>query len=162
MKACCFTGHRPDALPKVGTQAHETLLFQLRRTVRIAIEHGVTTFLAGGAQGFDQLAAEAVLEVKKTHPEVRLILALPGRDQADRWSTEAKQRYRAVLIEADEVWYAAETTATQSLFRRNRYLVDHADCCVAYLNKMSGGTYYTVQYALKANRYIINLANGET
>ena len=42
--------------------------------------------------------------------------------------------------------------------RRNRYLVDHATRCVAYLRRMKGGTLYTVNYALDSGIEVDNLA----
>ena len=42
--------------------------------------------------------------------------------------------------------------------RRNRYLADHADCCIAYLRAASGGTLYTVRYALARGLFVYNLA----
>jgi hypothetical protein len=42
--------------------------------------------------------------------------------------------------------------------KRNRYLVDHASRCVAYLRRMKGGTLYTVNYALDSGVEVDNLA----
>ena len=36
---------------------------------------------AGGALGFDTLAAQTVLDMKKEYPQLRLILVLPCEDQ---------------------------------------------------------------------------------
>ena len=61
ISGCCFTGHRPDALPAYGNEASEemqSLVYLLDRAVERAIEDGVTEFYDGGAQGFDTLAAE--------------------------------------------------------------------------------------------------------
>lgn len=155
--ACCFTGHRPDGLPRT---AGDMVLLKLRlmRAIRAAYDGGVRTFLAGGAQGFDQLAAEAVLFQKENWPDVRLLLALPAPTQAKYWQAGARQRYDEVLNKADKVWYASDATSTDALLRRNRYLVEHADCCIAYLQKLSGGTLYTVRYALEREISVYNLA----
>lgn len=40
---------------------------------------GITTFYAGGALGFDSLAAEAVIEQKKTNPWLQLVIVVPCR-----------------------------------------------------------------------------------
>lgn len=104
--ACCFTGHRPAGLPQsAGGMA--ALRLALMRVVQAACDGGVRTFLAGGAQGFDQLAAEAVLLLRDGLPDVRLLLALPSPAQADGWSDAARARYGETLRRADGVWYAA-------------------------------------------------------
>lgn len=156
--ACCFTGHRPAGLPAENSGGMAALRLRLMRAVCEAADGGVRVFWAGGAQGFDQLAAEAVLLLRESRPELRLALALPAKDQADNWPSEAKQRYNRALAAADTVWYAAERTDTGALLRRNRYLVDHADCCIAYLHRTAGGTLYTVRYALSRGIYVRNLA----
>lgn len=158
--ACCFTGHRPRGLPAPGSADMARLRQLLMQAIRAAHAGGVTTFLAGGAQGFDQLAAEAVLLQKPNWPGTRLILALPSPSQADRWDARSRQQYEAVLRCADDIWYAAQEASTAALYRRNRYLVEHADCCIAYLRQPSGGTLYTVRYAVRLGLPVVNLAQS--
>jgi uncharacterized phage-like protein YoqJ len=161
VSGCCFTGHRPDALPDFGNERAEgmqTLAFLLGRAVSAAIEDGVTEFFVGGALGFDMLAAECVMRERAEHPALTLHLALPGKNQTSGWSQRDKARYATILSSANEVWYAAELCTPESMRRRNRYLVDHAGRCIAYLRRMRGGTLYTVNYALDAGILVDNLA----
>ena len=159
--ACCFTGHRPAGLPEGGDEsgaAMAALKFALLRTVEEAARLGIVTFLAGGAEGFDLLAAEAVLACRGDYPALRLLLALPSRTHMERFSADAKLRYDRVLRAAQDIYYASEAdNGFFAMHRRNRYLVDHADCCIAYLKTMSGGTFYTVNYALERGLPIFNL-----
>lgn len=162
MTACCFTGHRPADLPGGGNEASPDMIglkLLLFHTVEDAIAAGVTDFYAGGAKGFDTIAAEAVLSCKQLHPQVHLHLALPAKTQADSWAVADKARYQTILSCADSVFYASEADlTTASMHRRNRYLVDHADCCIAYLAKQTGGTWYTLQYAMQHDIPLVNLA----
>ena len=158
---CCFTGHRPDALPAFGdeqTEEMQTLLYLLSCSVEAAIEDGVTEFYVGGALGFDTFAAECVLRQREAHPGLSLHLALPGQNQTSGWSARDKARYQAILAAASEVWYAAELCSPESMRRRNRYLVDQTGRCIAYLRRMRGGTLYTVNYALNSGIPVDNLA----
>jgi len=157
--ACCFTGHRPSGLPKEQSSQFTLLSAYLMEAICAAADAGVTHFLAGGAQGFDMLAAEAVLFLRETQGlPLTLALALPSKQQADRWPTPDRERYDIILSKADEVFYAGETNDTVNMHRRNRYLVDHADCCICYLKKMKGGTLYTVNYAMECGISVYNLA----
>lgn len=161
ISGCCFTGHRPDALPAFGDERSEqmqTLLYVLNRAVEAAVEDGVTEFYVGGAQGFDTLAAECVLRQREMHPALSLHLALPGQNQTHGWNLRDKARYNAILSEANEVWYAAQICSPESMRRRNRYLVDRAGRCIAYLRRMRGGTLYTVNYAFDSGIPVDNLA----
>ncbi len=159
--SCCFTGHRPSALPAKGKESAEgmqSLLCLLERAIERALEDGVVAFYAGGAQGFDTLAAEAVLRQSEHCTDVSLHLALPGRDQTEGWHKRDLMRYDEILSRAASVWYAADCCSQESMRRRNRYLVDHAGRCVAYLRRMRGGTLYTVNYALESGIPVDNLA----
>ena len=64
--SCAFTGHR------VLEDKH--LDKALKNEIEGMIKQGVTTFYNGGAIGFDLLAAETVLKLKKKHRDVRLIV----------------------------------------------------------------------------------------
>lgn len=57
-KTCCFTGHR--AIP---ARALPALAEELEQTLRRLIGEGMRYFGAGGALGFDTLAAETVLRL---------------------------------------------------------------------------------------------------
>ena len=70
--SCCFTGHRKIPQRKSG-QIQE----RLRNEIVTAIQNGYTFFYAGGAIGFDTMAAQAVLELKAQYPHIKLILVLP-------------------------------------------------------------------------------------
>ena len=71
-KGCCFTGHR-----KIPENELSNLQKRLQKTVKGLLKQGVTIFYTGGALGFDTLAAQAVLNARRFHPQVKLILALP-------------------------------------------------------------------------------------
>lgn len=158
--ACCFTGHRPFGLPDERSSAMVALRLSLIHAVQDAARAGVTRFLCGGAEGFDTLAAEAVIAVRRDCPAISLTLALPSRRFLMGRSKYETMRGEAILDAANEVFYAGNTNATPFLLARNRYLVDHADCCVAYLKKAAGGTLYTVNYALERGVPVKNLAKG--
>ncbi|MEA5049255.1 MAG: SLOG family protein [Eubacteriales bacterium] len=158
---CCFTGHRPDALPDHGNEKKPAMLV-LRAFLDIAIQEaicdGITEFYAGGALGFDMIAAETVLCLRESDPRISLRLALPGYDQTSGWNTEQIARYNAILNKAASLWYASERCSPGSMQRRNRFLVDHTCRCIAYLRRMRGGTFYTVNYALDQEIKVLNLA----
>lgn len=161
-RACCFTGHRPDALPDGGDERSGGM-FLLRRklisAVECAVRAGVTDFYAGGAQGFDLLAADAVLAIGAHTPNVRLHLALPGEDCHRRYPVPDRKRFEQHLLFAESVWYPADpVTGVHAFHARDRYMVDHADCVIAYLTKGSGGTFYTVKYALSRGLPVYHLA----
>ena len=151
-KTCCFTGHRKISrdemlrLPEILDKVLESLIWQ-----------GVSTFRAGGAIGFDTVAALAVIEKKSAHPEITLELELPCKDQSDGWSDDDKRVYEYVISQADSVSYTCEKYRKGCMYERNRRLVDGADFCVAFCSSEKGGSAYTVNYAKKQGLNVINI-----
>jgi uncharacterized phage-like protein YoqJ len=162
-RCCCFTGHRPNALPGRGRENQpgmKLLADLLESAVRRALDEGFTCFFAGGARGFDTIAAETVLRLGVNDPYVVLCLALPGRDQSAGWPAADCARYRDILGAAENrVWYAADACSPASMRSRNRFMADHSNRCIAYLSRMQGGTLYTVNYALESGVPVENLAD---
>lgn len=150
---CCFTGHRD--LP---VNCREDIAAKLSETIILLIQKGVQIYRAGGALGFDTLAAQTVLKLKETHPNIKLILMLPCRTQTRGWPVEDVREYERIRGMADEVIYTGQEYTKGCMFRRNRCLVDDSSICVCYLTKNKGGTAYTVNYARKQGLEIMNLA----
>ena len=154
---CCFTGHR-----RVPRQDALWLRRRLREEILRREAEGISTFLAGGAQGFDTMAAQEVVRLRGGLPGLRLVLALPGLDQTARWPESSIADYLALRSAADEVIYTGDLCLPQSYLRRDRFLVDHSCRCICYLTTFSrrGGTSYTVRYALGQGVEVYNLAEA--
>ena len=151
-KICCFTGHR--AIPEGDMRK----IFELLPDVLEELyTKGVREFRTGGALGFDTLAALRVLAFRKTHPDVRLNLILPCRDQDQKWVAFDRETYRFVIEKADSVMYVSDLYTPGCMHKRNRSLVCGSDFCVCYVARSEGGSAYTFIYALECGLEIINL-----
>jgi uncharacterized phage-like protein YoqJ len=153
-KTACFTGRRELSLFQIPF-----IKRKLKKALEELIENGYLYFGAGGALGFDTLAAQAVLELRKKYSQIKLILVLPCKTQADRWPEADKEEYESIKNQADKVVYTSEEYTRDCMFKRNRHLVDYSSICICYLNKDSGGTAYTVNYARSRGLEIINIAD---
>lgn len=149
----CFTGHRD-----IPADKRKDILRTLARTVGELYLEGYRTFCAGGALGFDTLAAAVVLVLKKKKNDVRLHLVLPCPDQTKGWRQADVDMYEAIKAEADAVTYAAPHYERGCMHTRNRQLVEQSAVCVAYMHKETGGTAYTVSYAKQHGLRVINVA----
>lgn len=149
---CCFTGHR-----KITSNIF-LLKYKLKKAIVSLIEKGVIYFGSGGAIGFDTLAALTVLELKKKYPQIKLIMILPCKNQELKWSEKDKKQYYNLLELCDKKTYVSEYYHRGCMHKRNRYLVDNSRYCIAYLNQNTGGTYYTVNYAIDNHVQVINLS----
>lgn len=148
----CFTGHRfVPLIQRAGIRK------KLEKTVRELIAQGYRYFGAGGALGFDTMAADAVLRLRREFPDIKLILVLPCKTQADCWSARDREIYEKQKAAADKVVYVAEQYYNGCMLVRNRRLVDNSSVCVAYQTHASGGTAYTVQYAKQSGVPVISI-----
>ena len=131
----------------------------LDRRIAALFEVGFTEFRAGGALGFDMLAAERVLLFKESHAECHLHLYLPCRDHDKGWSAHDRAELEELRARADNVILVREHYSPDCMHARNRALVDGSDLCLAYLTENRGGTLYTCSYALKQGVHLINIAD---
>ena len=153
----CFTGHRSIPLMQRGTVRKK-----LEKTVRELIGKGYRYFGAGGALGFDTLAAQAVLRLRERYPQIRLILVLPCLNQTRGWPQADIDTYKEIKRCADKVTYTSEHYFRGCMQKRNRHLVDNSSACICYLTKSAGGTAYTVNYARRMGLRIINIAGPDS
>ena len=131
---------------------------RLKETLIQLINRGYLYFGAGGALGFDTMAEQIVLSLKTEYPQIKLILVLPCKSQANAWSAEDKKVYREIVRKADKVVYTSQEYFRGCMQKRNRHLVDYSSVCVCYLTKDTGGSAYTVRYAISKGLSIENVA----
>ena len=159
-ESCCFTGHRPGKLPWRYNEFDPRCLKLKRRiadAVELAYEQGFRHSLCGMAMGCDLYFCEAVLALRERHPDVTVEAAIPCPTQADAWPPAQRERYDRLVAACDfETMVSGQYTST-CMLRRDRYLVDHASLLIAAFAGTSGGTRYTVEYALNQGLAIVDL-----
>ena len=155
-ETCCFTGHR-----QIPPGEREKITGSLERVIVNLYQKGVRYYEAGGALGFDTVAAQTVIRLRESCLSMKLVLVLPCLTQTRGWRTEDVAEYERIKAQADQVVYTAQQYTRGCMHKRNRYLVDSSGICVCYLTKDSSGTAYTVRYAKKEGLEIINIALNE-
>lgn len=148
----CFTGHRDYNMTTDEVRRRLSIILDF------LISRGVIYYGCGGAWGFDLIAADVVIEKKRANPKVKLILVLPCKDQDKCWQAKYKADYCYIKTQADKIVYTSELYSKGCMHKRNRHLVDNSKYCVALLEKLQGGTFYTFRYALDRGLEIYNLA----
>ncbi|MEA5013489.1 MAG: SLOG family protein [Candidatus Limiplasma sp.] len=141
-ETCCFIGRR-----RAPQEDLERIILGLHHAVESLIAQGVTTFLPGGALGFDQMAASLIIAKKETGKNIRLVFALPYRNQDECWSAEQRRLYRHLLAEAGEVLYISQENARDCMEKHGRFLVDQSGYCICTRLCPFGETERTIRYA---------------
>lgn len=156
-ETCCFTGHRD-----IPAQEEAAVRSRLREQIPDLLEKGYNTFLVGGARGFDMLAAEVLLDLReKEGKDLRLFSVLPFPEWREFWPDESFAREERILKASDQVSFSAEKINRRAYLDRDRKMVDESSLCIAWCTRRSGGTAYTIRYALKNGIRVMNLANWD-
>ena len=150
---CCFTGHR-----RLDGVDAALLCARIERAVLALMEDGYTRFCAGGALGFDTLAAQTVLRLRERYPQLSLVLMLPCRDQHRYWRAHERALYEDILSKADEVIYIGEQYSAGCMHRRNRALVAASSACICFVTHAGGGSHYTVRQARQGGLRVLSVA----
>lgn len=115
-------------------------------------------FYLGGYGGFDGFAYDCCKIYQKTHPNVNLIFITPymSLEYQKNHLTEAKKLYD------DVVYPEIEKAPPQfAISYRNKWMVERADCVIAYITHDWGGAYQTYRHAKRKKKEIINLSGEE-
>ena len=157
----CFSGYRPEKMPFGGDEGHPricALKGTLEQAILEAIGTGYNSFISGACRGFDFLAAEAVLKLRRRFRMVTLEAAVPFAGQEAYWSMADRERYYAILRQADRVTHHGENADPKHYLTRDRYMVEQSSLLITYFDGQPGGTAYTNRYALQRGLAVVNLA----
>lgn len=145
----CLTGHRPKSLPwgyDENLQSCLNFKSHLKQVLVGAINYGLSTFLTGMAEGFDMIATEILLELRKTY-EIKVIAVIPCLGQEIKWKPEQQTRYRKIIEQCDDKIILSEQYTPTCMNDRNQYMVKHSSVCLACWNGKPSGTGNTVCFA---------------
>ncbi len=153
-KTCCFTGHR-----EIPDGDENKISVRLRYRVEELYNQGYRYFGVGGAIGFDTLVAEWLQNYRESHPLIRIIGVYPFKEYRGRWTETQRARALAIDIKLDKVVYCCDKPSKAAFLVRDRHLVDCSSVCISYCTGPSGGTAYTVKYALEHGVLVYNTAS---
>ena len=135
---CFLMGHR---------DAPETVFSSLRDVIeKHIVQEGVTEFLIGRYGAFDCMAAEAVKQLKHSHPGVVLTLLLPYHPGERK--VELPEGFDGSLYPVGQ-----ETVPKQlAILRANRYAVEQSGYLIAYAWQPGSNTRKLVEWACRRAR----------
>ena len=115
-------------------------------------------FYLGGYGNFDSFAYDCAKKYKATHPKASLIFVTPYFDISYQ-----KNHLEAIKSKYDDIFYPEieDKPRKFAITYRNRYMVEVADCVIAYVTHDWGGAYTTYRYAKGKGKEILNIASLE-
>lgn len=154
---CCFTGHR-----NIRKNEEIEIRNKVMKQILSLIDQGVDIFYVGGAIGFDMLAAEALLDLRdKENAKIKIISVLPFPEWREGWAENEKMRQDSIMEKSNEILYVNKEGSREAYLSRDRKMVDESDYCIAYCTRRSGGTAYTIRYAMKKDLQVFNMADWD-
>ena len=160
---CCFTGPRPPRLPAGGNEASPemaALREQLFAAVQAAYNDGYRYFISGMAEGFDLLAAEAVIRLRRVHPDAELFAAFPCEASPKGHSPAVCHRIANTMEEVSFSHFVSKEHIPGCELSRNIYMVENSSLLIAYYNGLSRGTAHCVHCAEGRGLHIVNLCEN--
>ncbi len=110
-------------------------------------------FYLGGYGQFDRLALSACQKFKSVNNGARLCFVTPYLSEKYLRSVADSDVYEEIIVPQRAF------DGRYSIIRRNRWIVDNCDFVIAYVQRCWGGAYKTLQYALKVNKKVVNIAS---
>ena len=148
-----FTGHR-----FMDASLREHVRKRLSDAVLDAYGQGFRNFISGFAIGFDMMAAETVVSLRRSHPDITLIAAIPFKGQASRFSFYDRKRYDSLLEAVDEVMVLSDSYYPRCFLDRDEFMVNSSSMLIGYYDgRGKGGTFYTIRKAMARNIPIVNV-----
>ena len=157
---CAFTGHRPEKLPWREDESDPRCLALKKRldeAVEDAYAQGKRHFMCGMARGADFYFCEAVLALRRRHPDITLEAVIPCEEQAAHWRERERERYFSLVEQCDHETMVQRHYDKGCMLRRNRYMVDRASLLIAVYDGVLGGTMYTLTYAMRQGLDVVTL-----
>lgn len=123
---------------------------KLLQVLEELINKGYTIFYDGNYGAFDNKCRNAVLELKKKYPYIKLILILTYYHH-DKEKYPIPSYYdETILPELEDLHYK------QKITKRNEWIIDNCDLLVCHIKETyKSGAYNTVKYAQNQNKPII-------
>lgn len=133
----------------------------MRYQIELLYEHGYLYFGVGGARGFDRLAAEYLLDLRERYKQrIRIISVLPYQGYMEDWEDQDVARQERIICRSNKVVYVCQK-AEGAFLARDRKLVDESSFCICYCHRLTGGTAYTVRYAMKQGVPVFNTSSWD-
>lgn len=164
------TGHRPKYCPCKYDDNHPWLSALRGRIANVLKVNNISMVITGMAIGFDTWLAE---EAMKQGLEIHAYIPFEG--QSRTWPTKSKLKYQEIIKYSSQVNFFEEEITTipidnkekvksfeymkKCFLLRDKAMIDNADLVISLLDPKinHGGTFYTVNYAKKNNKPIINV-----
>jgi uncharacterized phage-like protein YoqJ len=147
------TGHRPHICPCRYKENHPWLT-KLRENISNYLKIDAPEFVISGmAIGWDTWLAQEALKLN-----IPVKAYIPFEGQSKQWPERSRKEYERILSECKEIKYISQHYHARAFYERDEAMINDCNVVFSLWNPEinSGGTYYTIMYAKKLQKPIIN------
>lgn len=145
MMVCTFFGHR---------DCYGLEPMMLQHTIEEVIKNGVDTFYVGNQGSYDSMVIGCLKRLKETYPQISYTVVLAYLPM----QKEEGDSYHGCSLYPEGL----ETVPPRfAIEKRNRWMLDHADYCICYVNHTWGGAYKFARMAKLRGLVVMNLGSAE-
>ena len=142
MSACTFFGHR-----EYYSLDEQVLIDAIEDLIR----KGVDTFYVGNQGQFDSAVYACLKQLRNKHTHIRICVVLA-------YLSAEKSEYDDMV---DTMYPEIEGHPKFAIERRNRWMIDHSDYLLCYINHTWGGAYKFAKLAQRHGKTVINIGSAE-
>ena len=151
---CCFAGHR-----EIPEGEESKIKIRVYHRLQPLIQQGVIYYGVGGALGFDRMMIEYLIQLRKENKRIKLIEVLPFEGYRRKWPEEEQEKAQVLDKQMDKIVYVSKEPSKGAYLARDRHLVDCSSYGISYCTRATGGTAYTVKYALENGLTVYNASS---
>lgn len=112
-------------------------------------------FYLGGYGGFDNFALKCCNILKEKFKNVKTIFITPYLGENYIKLKFAKYYYDEIIYPEIE-----NVPPRYAIIKRNKWMVEKADCIIVYVNRRFGGAYTALKHGVNKKKKVINLYQG--
>lgn len=142
---CTFFGHKDTS-----SIIREPLTVLIRELIN---KRNVNQFYVGNQGKFDSLVYQVLKEIKKDYSQIQYCIVLAYMPL--RNNNLYKDFYECTIYPDG----LEKTPAKFAILKRNEWMVKKSDIVVSYVTDKASNSYKFVEYAIKHNKEVINIAD---
>lgn len=164
LNTCCFIGGCTEnslSLFEEGTPYFKDIKSKIEKAVVSLIENlFVTNFVSGMNIGFEQCAAETVLEKKEKYPGITLEGVLPYEAHSINWTGAQRNKYYSIMERVDRETLLQHRYTDDCMRKRNLYMVNKSKYIIYFQDENAGNMSNLILFAKSMGRTVITIDSG--
>lgn len=153
--ACCIGTNNKINQIKDLTINDTRLKDSIHKTLTNIVNNGYKTFYCGLNSEFELMCLETISEMKNNHSYLKIIGVLPCSIKKSNLYKNLSAENSNIIKHLNKIICMSDKkTSIESLYERNKYMINNSSIIITYYNKNSNNLLETMNYAKSRNLQI--------